>query len=158
MFNDSIIENIRYTRADATDAEVFEAAKRAAAHEFIQRMPEGYKTVIGERGIKLSGGERQRLAIARAILKKPSIVVLDEATSALDSITERSVQEGIKELINGRTSFIIAHRLSTVRAVNRIAVLAGGKLIALAPHEELLKTCPVYKEMVELQSHGMLAE
>jgi ABC-type multidrug transport system fused ATPase/permease subunit len=114
--------------------------------------------VIGERGIKLSGGERQRLAIARAILKKPSIVVLDEATSALDSITEKAVQVGIKKLITGRTAFIIAHRLSTVRAVDRIAVLAGGKLIALAPHEELLKTCPVYKEMVELQSHGMLAE
>lgn len=158
MFNDSIIENIRYTRPGATDAEVFEAAKRAAAHEFIERMPDGYRTVIGERGIKLSGGERQRLAIARAILKQPSIVVLDEATSALDSITERSVQEGIKELITGRTSFIIAHRLSTVRAVHRIAVLEGGRLIALAPHEELLKTCPVYKEMVELQSHGLLAE
>ncbi len=158
MFNESIIENIRYTRPDATDSEVMEAAKRAAAHEFIQQMPDAYRTVIGERGIKLSGGERQRLAIARAILKKPSIVVLDEATSALDSITEKAVQVGIKELITGRTAFIIAHRLSTVRAVDRIAVLEGGKLIALAPHEELLKTCPVYKEMVELQSHGMLAE
>jgi ABC-type multidrug transport system fused ATPase/permease subunit len=158
MFNESIIENIRYTRPDATDSEVMEAAKRAAAHDFIEQMPDGYRTVIGERGIKLSGGERQRLAIARAILKAPSIVVLDEATSALDSITEKAVQVGIKELITGRTAFIIAHRLSTVRAVDRIAVLEGGKLIALAPHEELLKTCAVYKEMVELQSHGMLAE
>ena len=158
MFNDSIIENIRYTRPDATDSEVYEAAARAAAHDFIERMPDRYRTVIGERGIKLSGGERQRLSIARAILKKPSIVVLDEATSALDSITERSVQEGIKELITGRTSFIIAHRLSTVRSVDRIAILEGGRLIALAPHEELLKTCATYKEMVELQSHGLLAE
>lgn len=158
MFNDSIIENIRYTRPDATDAEIFEAAKRAAAHEFIEHMPDGYRTVIGERGIKLSGGERQRLAIARAILKKPSIVVLDEATSALDSITEKAVQEGIKELITSRTSFIIAHRLSTVRSVDRIAILEGGRLIALAPHEELLKTCATYKEMVTLQSHGLLAE
>jgi ABC-type multidrug transport system fused ATPase/permease subunit len=158
MFNDTVIDNIRYSRPDATDKEVEEAARRAAAHEFIENLPNGYRTVIGERGIKLSGGERQRVAIARAILKKPSIVILDEATSALDSVTERSVQEGIKELITGRTAFIIAHRLSTVRSVDRIAVLEKGKLIAVAPHEELLKICPTYKEMVELQSHGMLAE
>ena len=158
MFNDTILENIRYSRPEATMGDVIDAAKRAAMHDFITGLAEGYDTEIGERGIRLSGGERQRLAIARAILKRPSIVVLDEATSALDSITERRVQQGINELIAGRTAVIIAHRLSTVRSCNRIAVLAEGKLIAYAPHEELMKMCPTYKEMVELQSHGMLAE
>lgn len=158
MFNDSILENIRYARPDATRDEVVEAARRAAAHEFIGRLPDGYDTIIGDRGIRLSGGQRQRVAIARAILKRPRIVVLDEATSALDSVTERLVQEGIRELVADRTSFIIAHRLSTVRTVDRIAVLDRGSLVAIAPHNELLRTCAIYKEMVELQSHGMLAE
>lgn len=158
MFNDSILNNIRYARPDATLEEVQEAASRAAAAEFIEKLTHGYETLIGDRGIKLSGGQRQRLAIARAILKRPKVVILDEATSALDSVTERQVQEGIKELIKGRTSVIIAHRLSTVRSVDRIAVLDKGRLIACAPHEELLKTCDIYKQMVELQSQGMLAE
>ncbi len=158
MFNDSVLENIRYGRPEATEEEVIDAAKRASAHDFITKLAEGYRTTIGERGIRLSGGERQRVAIARAILKNPSIVVLDEATSALDSKTEKDVQEGIRELIKGKTSFIIAHRLSTVRSVDRIAVLEKGKIIACAPHEELLRTCDVYREMVELQSGGMLAE
>ncbi len=158
MFNDTIEENIRYARPDATDGEVREAAGRAAAADFIQALPNGYGTLIGERGIRLSGGQRQRIAIARAILKNPTVVILDEATSALDSVTERKVQEGIRELITGRTAVIIAHRLSTVRSVDRIAVLDKGKLIAMAPHAELLKTCEIYREMVELQSQGMLAE
>lgn len=157
-FNDTIGNNIRYSRPDATDAEVEDAARRAAAHEFISRLPKGYGTMVGERGIRLSGGERQRVAIARAILKKPSIVILDEATSALDSLTEREVQEGIRSLIEGRTAVIIAHRLSTVRSVDRIAVLEGGRLIACAPHDELLKTCELYRRMVELQHGGILAD
>ena len=157
-FNDTIEENIRYSRPDATREEIEEAARRASAHAFIQRLPQGYQSLVGERGVKLSGGERQRIAIARAILKQPKIVVLDEATSALDSITEREVQQGIKELIAGRTSFIIAHRLSTVRSVDRIAILENGRLVACAPHEELLTQSPVYKEMVELQQGGLLAE
>jgi ABC-type multidrug transport system fused ATPase/permease subunit len=157
-FNDSILENIRYSRPTATREEVIEAAKRASAHEFIEKLPQAYDTMVGERGIRLSGGERQRVAIARAILKQPKIVVLDEATSALDSITERAVQDGIKALIKGRTSFIIAHRLSTVRSVDRIALLEGGKIVAVAPHEELLKVAPLYAEMVSLQHAGMLAE
>lgn len=158
MFNDSVLQNIRYGKPDASDEDVRNAAKRASADDFISNLPNGYATEIGERGIRLSGGERQRLAIARAILKNPSIVVLDEATSALDSKTEQAVQEGIAELIKGQTAIIIAHRLSTVRSCDRIAVLDKGKLIACAPHEELLSTCPIYKEMVELQSHGMLGE
>ena len=158
MFNDSVIANIRYTKPGANDAEVMDAARRASAHDFILQMQDKYETNIGERGVRLSGGERQRIAIARAILKNPLIVVLDEATSALDSVTERKVQEGIAALIAGRTAIIIAHRLSTVRRVDRIAVLAKGKLLVCAPHEELMAICPVYREMVELQSRGMLAE
>ncbi|MDA1209343.1 MAG: ABC transporter ATP-binding protein [bacterium] len=158
MFNDTIIENIRYGKPSATDGDVIDAAERASAHTFIQEMPEKYYTGIGERGVRLSGGERQRIAIARAILKKPKIVLLDEATSALDSKTEKDVQEGIAALIEGKTAVIIAHRLSTVRSCDRIAVLDKGKLVACAPHTELMKICPIYKEMVELQIHGMLAE
>ncbi len=158
LFNDSVLENIRYARPSATEGEVIEAAKRAAAHEFIAKLPKGYGTLIGDRGIRLSGGQRQRVAIARAILKDPKIVILDEATSALDSVTERAVQQGIESLTKGRTSCIIAHRLSTVRGADRIAVLDKGRLIAFASHENLMKTCPIYKEMVELQSQGMLAE
>lgn len=158
MFNDTLLENIRYSRPDATNEEVEEAARRASAMEFIERLPNKFNTLVGERGIKLSGGERQRVAIARAILKKPDIVVLDEATSALDSVTEKTVQEGIKGLIEGRTAVIIAHRLSTVRSVDRIAVMENGRVTAFAPHEELMKTSPIYKQMVELQREGMLAE
>lgn len=158
MFHDTILENIRYARPDATRDEVIDAAQRASADGFIRHFPQGYDTIVGERGVRLSGGERQRIAIARAILKRPTIVVLDEATSALDSVTEAAVQDGIRELIKGRTAIIIAHRLSTVRTVDRIAVLDKGALIACAPHEELLKTCDIYRTMVELQSHGMLAE
>jgi len=158
MFNDSLLDNIRYGRPSATKEEVLEAAKRASAHEFISKFPDSYETLIGERGIRLSGGERQRVAIARAILKQPSIVILDEATSALDSKTEKAVQEGIAELIKGKTAVIIAHRLSTVRSVDRIAVLDKGKVIAFDSHDHLLHTCPIYREMVELQSQGMLAE
>ncbi len=158
MFNDSVLENIRYARPSASKEEVMEAAQRAAASEFIEELPQGYDTLIGDRGIRLSGGQRQRVAIARAILKKPDIVVLDEATSALDSVTERAVQQGISGLIEGRTAVIIAHRLSTVRRVDRIAVLENGRITAFAAHEELMATSPTYRQMVELQREGMLAE
>ncbi len=158
MFNDTVKENIRYTRPDASDKEVIEAAKRASADEFITDLPEGYDSLIGERGIKLSGGQRQRVAIARAILKDPSIVILDEATSALDSVTERQVQKGIAELMAGKTSLVIAHRLSTVESVDKIVVLDEGKLIAFGTHKALMKDCDTYREMVELQQYGLLAE
>jgi ABC-type multidrug transport system fused ATPase/permease subunit len=158
MFNDSVLDNIRYARPDASMEDVKDAARRAAADDFIEVLTEKYDTTIGDRGIRLSGGQRQRIAIARAILKRPTIVILDEATSALDSVTERKVQEGIKELIKGRTSFIIAHRLSTVRSVDRIAVVEEGRITACAPHEELMHISPTYRQMVELQREGMLAE
>ncbi len=158
MFNATVLENIRYSRPTATQAEVEDAARRAAAHEFIEKLADGYNTEIGERGVKLSGGQRQRLAIARAILKNPKVVILDEATSALDSLTERSVQQGIASLLEGRTAVVIAHRLSTVRSMDRIAVLEGGQLIACAPHDELMQSCEQYQRMVELQREGVLAE
>ncbi len=158
MFNDTVFNNIRYARPDATDAEVQEAAKRASADDFIHELPHGYATEVGERGVKLSGGQRQRLAIARAILKQPKIVILDEATSALDSVTEKAVQQGIKSLLENRTAVIIAHRLSTVQHCDRIAVLDKGNLVAIGPHAELMRISPLYKEMVELQNKGLLAE
>lgn len=158
MFNDTVLANIRYAQPEAKREEVTTAATLAGAHNFIERLPRGYSTLVGERGVRLSGGERQRIAIARAILKKPRIVVLDEATSALDSITEREVQEGIRHLLEGRTAVIIAHRLSTVRSADRIAILDDGRLLACAPHAELLQISPIYHQMVELQSRGLLAE
>jgi len=158
MFNDSLLENIRYASPRASREEVEQAARRASAHHFIAALPQGYDTPVGERGIRLSGGERQRVAIARTILKSPAVVILDEATSALDSVTERAVQQGIRELIAGRTSFIIAHRLSTVRSVHRIAVVENGTITAYAPHETLMNQSTVYRDMVELQREGVLAE
>lgn len=158
LFHDTVARNIAYGKPDATDADIRDAALRAGADAFIARLPRGYDTVIGERGVKLSGGERQRIAIARAIVRNPTIVILDEATSALDSVTERAVQRGIQSLIEGRTAVIIAHRLSTVRNADRIAVLEAGRLLCVAAHDELIRTCPVFREMVELQQGGLLHE
>jgi len=158
MYNETVAENIAYGDPFASCENIIQAAKQASADEFIKRLSKGYDTLIGERGIRLSGGEKQRMAIARAILKNPRIVVLDEPTSALDSITEEKVQAGIKELMEGRTTLIIAHRLSTVRNADEIIVLENGKIIGQGPHEELVKTCSTYKRMVDLQTKGFLAE
>lgn len=158
MYNETVAQNIAYGDPWATREQVVRAAKQAHADEFIQRLPKGYDALIGERGVRLSGGEKQRLAIARAILKDPRIVVLDEPTSALDSITEKKVQEGINELIKVRTTLIIAHRLSTVRHSDKILVLEDGKIIGNGPHEELMQTCSTYKEMVDMQVEGFLAD
>ena len=139
LFNTSIMENIRYGRDSATDGEVMQAAKVANAHEFIMLQEDGYETEIGDRGMKLSGGQRQRLTIARAMLKDAPILILDEATSALDSESEKEVQGGINNLMQRRTTFVIAHRLSTVTGADKIVVLDNGRIMETGTHEELLK-------------------
>lgn len=158
MYNETIAQNISYGKPGASKKEILAAAKCAAADQFIDRLPQRYDTLIGERGVRLSGGEKQRLAIARAILKNPRIVVLDEPTSALDSITEAKVQRGLDTLTVGRTCLVIAHRLSTVRNADKIIILKEGKIEAMGTHSELLHTCPDYREMVELQTGGFLAD
>lgn len=152
LFGGTIRENILYGKPDATDAEIVEAARQANAMEFIERFPEGLGTVVGERGIKLSGGQRQRIAIARAILKDPAILLLDEATSSLDAESEKVVQEALDKLMEGRTSIIIAHRLATVRNVDKICVLDGGQIVEEGTHEEL-SAIPdgLYNSLAKLQ-------
>lgn len=139
LFGGTILENIAYGRLNASEEQIIKAAQRANAHQFISSFPEGYATVVGERGVKLSGGQRQRIAIARALLKNPSILILDEATSSLDSESERLVQEALEELMKGRTSIIIAHRLSTIREADRIIVMEKGKLLESGTHKELME-------------------
>ncbi len=156
LFGGSIRENIAYGFPDATAAQIEDAARKANAHEFVQRFPEGYETIVGERGVKLSGGQRQRIAIARALLKNPTILILDEATSALDSESEKLVQEALVNLMEGRTSFVIAHRLSTIRNADNIVVLEDGKITATGVHSELMALPGednVYRKLVHLQNH-----
>ncbi|MBR1580646.1 MAG: ABC transporter ATP-binding protein [Selenomonadaceae bacterium] len=151
LFSTSIIENIRYGRLDATDDEVIKAARAANAHDFITQMPEGYQTVIGERGLALSGGQRQRIAIARAILKDPQVLILDEATSALDTESEKIVQAALDKLMMGRTSFVIAHRLSTIFGADCIFVIEHGQVVERGTHEELLKLDGLYSHLYKIQ-------
>lgn len=151
LFSGTILENLRYGRPDATDAEVEAAARAANAHDFVSAFPDGYRTQVGERGVMLSGGQRQRLAIARALLKDPTILVLDEATSSLDSESEALVQQALDVLMRGRTTFVVAHRLSTVRRADRIVVLSGGKVVESGSHEQLLEHGGVYAELYRLQ-------
>jgi subfamily B ATP-binding cassette protein MsbA len=151
LFNDSVRNNIAYGQPDVPLQRVVDAAKAALAHDFIERMPEGYNTVIGEKGFRLSGGERQRLAIARAILKNAPILILDEATSALDAESESLVQAALANLMADRTSIVIAHRLSTVRRADRIAVIESGHITAIGSHEELLLSSPIYQKLYKLQ-------
>src|SRR5208283_4266250 len=147
---------IAYGRGDASDAEVEDAARRANAHEFIERLPEQYDTFIGERGVKLSGGQQQRLAIARAILAAPQILILDEATSNLDTESEQLIQSSMATLLAGRTTFVIAHRLSTVRRADSILLMEDGSIIERGTHEELMAARGVYYQMVvrQMESHG----
>ncbi|HEX9192118.1 MAG TPA: ATP-binding cassette domain-containing protein, partial [Candidatus Deferrimicrobiaceae bacterium] len=145
LFNDTVRNNIAYGMPDAPKEKVIEAARRANAHGFIERLQNGYDTAVGEQGLNLSGGERQRLAIARAILKNAPILILDEATSALDTESERVVQEALDTLMKGRTTFVIAHRLSTVRNADVILVIEGGRIVETGRHEELLSRDSRYR-------------
>ncbi len=151
LFNYSIRDNIAYAQPEMPEAKVIEAAKAAYAHDFIMSMPDGYNTVIGERGVKLSGGQKQRLTIARAIAKNAPLLILDEATSALDSESEKIVQQALENLMKGRTSIVIAHRLSTVLASDRILVMQSGNIEAQGTHDELLSSCNLYAKLYALQ-------
>jgi ATP-binding cassette, subfamily B, bacterial len=151
LFHASLRENLLYARPEATQAQVVAAARTAHIHDFIESLPDGYDTVVGERGHRLSGGEKQRIAIARVILKDPRIVILDEATSNLDSLSEQMIQAALRPLFAGRTSFVIAHRLSTVLAADRIMVLDGGRLVGSGTHEELLDRVGLYRTLYERQ-------
>jgi len=151
LFNDTVRNNIAYGQPHVSQKKVEEAARAARAYEFIRGLPEGYDTMIGERGVRLSGGERQRIAIARAILKNAPILILDEATSALDSESESLVQSALHNLMTGRTVFVIAHRLSTVRRADRIVVLENGTISDIGAHEELMQKLGTYRRLYELQ-------
>lgn len=151
LFDDTVRNNIAYGKDDVTDEAISKAARAAFAHEFIMRMPSGYDTLIGENGVKLSGGERQRLAIARALLRNPPILILDEATSSLDTESERMVQMALANLMQGRTTFVIAHRLSTVQRASRIVVLAGGRIVEIGHHEDLLAKAGTYQRLYQMQ-------
>lgn len=152
LFNDTIYNNILIGRLDATKEEVLAAAKRASALEFIESLENGWDTVVGERGGRLSGGQRQRIAVARAFLRDAPILVLDEATSALDTESEAQIQTSLEELVRGRTTFMIAHRFSSIRTAKRILVFDAGKIIADGPHEEIYKSCPLYRGLYDQQS------
>ena len=151
LFDGSVRENIAYGRHDATEAEVLDAARRANAHEFIVRLPLGYETTIGERGVKLSGGQQQRLAIARAILASPQILILDEATSNLDTESEQLIQAAMSDLLADRTTFVIAHRLSTIHRADLILLMEEGRIVERGTHEDLMRARGTYSEMVKRQ-------
>jgi ATP-binding cassette subfamily B protein len=158
MFHRSIADNIRVGRPEATDAEVRRAAELAHAAEFIDALPEGYRTLVGERGVKLSGGQRQRVAIARAILKNAPILVLDEATSSLDSESEALIQDALWTLLTGRTAIVIAHRLSTVKRMDELVILDRGRLVERGSHDALLARGGIYAGLWAHQSGGFLGE
>ena len=158
LFHRTLMENIRYGNPKVTDADVIDACQKAHCHEFIMKMPDGYQTYVGERGLKLSGGQRQRIAIARAILKNAPILILDEATSALDSITEKHIQEDLNELMKGRTVIVIAHRLSTISALDRILVFDNGEVVEEGTHQELINLGKGYAHMWHMQAGGFISE
>jgi ATP-binding cassette subfamily B protein len=149
LFSATVAENIAYARADATPEEIEQAARRAQAHDFIARLPDGYDTRVGERGLTLSGGQRQRVAIARALLADPRILILDDATSSVDASTEQEIKAALREVMAGRTTFVIAHRLSTISLADTIVVLEDGTIAAAGSHDELLEESELYREIVE---------
>jgi len=151
LFSGSVLENIAYARPDAAQAEVEAAARAAHAHEFIARLPQGYGTLVGERGVKLSGGQRQRIAIARALLKDPRVLILDEATSSVDAESERLIEEALARLLEGRSTLIIAHRLSTVRRADRLVVLDRGRVVEEGAHDALLARGGLYARLYQRQ-------
>jgi ATP-binding cassette subfamily B protein len=151
LFSTSVTENIRYGRPEATQAEVEQAARLANAHEFVTKFPDGYNTLVGERGVQLSGGQKQRVAIARALLKDPKLLILDEATSALDAESEHLVREALERLMKGRTTLIIAHRLSTVKDADRVVVIDGGRVAQVGSHDALVSQDGIYRRLVERQ-------
>ncbi|MGE5690328.1 MAG: ABC transporter ATP-binding protein [Pseudomonadota bacterium] len=155
LFSATVRENIAFGRADASDEEVEHVARLAQAHDFIERLPDGYETVIGERGITLSGGQRQRIAIARALILEPRILIFDDATASVDATTEARIRLGLREAMRGRTTLIIAHRLSTIALADELVVLDAGRIAARGTHEELIRTSPVYREIYE---HGLLEQ
>jgi len=154
LFHTSIMENLRYARPDATDEEVEAAARAANIHEFISVLPDGYHTVVGERGYRLSGGEKQRVAIARALLKDPAVLILDEATSSVDSITERAIRDALERVTRGRTVLAIAHRLSTVLAAEVVFVIDDGRVVETGTHDELVAAKGAYAQLYEHQLIG----
>jgi ATP-binding cassette subfamily B protein len=151
IFSADALENIRYGRPHASDAEVMAAARSAQAHDFIERLPEGYRTFLGERGVRLSGGQRQRIAIARAILRNPPVLLLDEATSALDAESEFLVQRALEAAMQDRTTLVIAHRLATVKKADRIIVMDGGRIIEVGSHLQLVGNGGLYARLAQLQ-------
>jgi ATP-binding cassette subfamily B protein len=153
LFSATVRENLAFGRPEASDEELVHAARIAQAHEFIERLPDSYDTVIGERGITLSGGQRQRLAIARALVLDPRILILDDATASVDAATEAKIRVGLREAMRGRTTVIIAHRLSTIALADEIVVLEAGRIVARGGHDELVETSDVYREIWE---HGRL--
>jgi ATP-binding cassette subfamily B protein len=149
LFSATVHENIAYARADASREEVVAAARAAQADSFISELPDGYDTLVGERGLTLSGGQRQRIAIARAVLANPRILILDDATSSVDASTEQQIKLALREVMAGRTTFVIAHRLSTIALADEIVVLSGGRVEDVGTHDELLERSDLYREIVE---------
>jgi len=154
LFHDTVRANIAYGRPDATEESIVDAAKAAHAHGFVSDMTDGYDTVVGERGVELSGGQRQRIAIARALLRDPPILIFDEATSSLDTESERLIQDAIERLVEGRTVFVIAHRISTVQSADQILVMDGGRIVERGDHISLLALNGLYRRLYELQFDG----
>jgi ATP-binding cassette subfamily B protein/subfamily B ATP-binding cassette protein MsbA len=158
LFNGTVRENILYGRLDATEAELIAAARAANCHDFITKLPNGYDSRVGERGVKLSVGEKQRVSIARALLKNAPILILDEATASVDTATEKLIQEALERLMANRTSFVIAHRLSTIRAANQILVIRHGEIIERGTHDELLALNGLYAKLARIQGTTFIEE